>query len=261
MFECSNVEEIIQRFSLIEDCQQIKNGMIRIQTPFQYMDGSKVDLFIEEVPDLFSTIVISDMGETVSTLMDMHLKLWSTKKRRELVSEICHSLGVEREGGRFKIALRENSADQLSMAIVRLAQACIRIGDLALSQRYRTVGQFKDDLEEMLSLSDLEYETSTSIEGRYGRPVDVDFKVTGLKVVTLVQTLSSSNSAAAHSLSNEVFRKWYDLEPMRPQYQFLTIFDSSNDVFRSDDLARIENHSTILGFPAQQESIIQVLAA
>jgi hypothetical protein len=257
---CEDIKSRIENFSLIQSCDLIKNGMLRIQTPFQYMDGSKIDLFIGNTPD-FNKIVVSDMGQTIATLLDVHMKPWTTKKRKEMVSEICNSLGVSQEGGEFKIVIDSDKIDEFPMSIVRLSQACIRISDMAMSQRYRTIGQFKEDLEEVIASSDLEYESNISVEGRFGKPIEIDFKVQGSKVITLVQTLSTANTAASHNLSNEVFRRWYDLENLRPQYQFLTIYDSNNDVFRADDLARIEGVSSTFGFPAQPEQIIASLVA
>jgi hypothetical protein len=258
---CNDLQPILKSFSLVQSCEIIQNGMLRIQTPFQYMDGSKIDLFIGSNDNLFKPIVISDMGETLATLNDVQVKPWSTKKRKDMVTEICRSLDVEQTGGEFCINLRPDQLNEIPMAIVRLSQACIRIADIALSQRNRMMGQFKEELEEAIALADLEYESSVAIEGRFGKPIDIDFRVKGTKIITLVQTLSTANTAASHQLSNEVFRKWYDLENVRNQYQFLTIYDSSTDVFRPDDLARIEAVSTTLAFPAQQELMIPTMAA
>lgn len=260
-FSCEELTSLVHGFSLVQSCDVIKNGMVRIETPFQYTDASKVDLFVGTSTDLSQKFVVTDLGQTIAGLLDVHMKPWSTKKRKEMVFDICKNLDVIQEGGEFKVYVDANRPDELPMAMVRLAQACIRVSDMALSQRYRAFALFKDEFEEIVASSDLEYSAGVSLEGRYGKNVDIDFEIHGRKVKTLVQTLSTANAATSHTLSNEVFRKWYDLENCRSQYQFLTVFDASNDVFRADDLARIETLSTTFGFPAQQDQILIALAA
>jgi hypothetical protein len=236
--------------------------MVRLQTPFQYMDGSRIDLFLGQTSDLFQKFYITDLGQTVATLLDVQIKLSATKKRKDMVKEICESLDVLQEQGEFKIFLEaEKLQEDLSSAMVRLAQACIRVTDLVFHQRNRTFTLFKEELEEAFTSANLNYETSVKLESRYGSQIELDFQITGKRILTLIQTLSTASSAASHPLSNEVFRKWYDLENVKPRYQFLTVYDSNTDVFRSDDIARIEGVSSVFGFPAQEEQFLEAIAA
>jgi Domain of unknown function DUF1828 len=266
MFNCETIKSSFENFSLVRSCDVMRNGMLRLETPFQYMDGSKIDVFVgayhpNGTGDVLGRTIISDVGQTVAMLLDMHIKPWTTKRRKEIVSEICRSLDVSQDGGTFFILLKPEELGELSSAIVRLSQACIRVSDLALNQRGRIVGQFKEDVEEVLDAADLEYEAGIALEGRYNKPVQLDFKISGKRRVALVQTLSTLNPTASHSLSNELFRKWYDLDAFRSQYDFLTIYDSNSDAFREDDLDRMRSMSTLLAFPAQQDEILQALAA
>ena len=145
--------------------------------------------------------------------------------------------------------------------MVRLSQACIRVADLAFTQRFRSVGVFREEFEEFLADEALEYDLLFALPGRYGNTIDVDFRVYGRHVKTLVLTLSTGNAVSAHGLVNEVFRRWYDLESYRKDHQSLTVFDTTNDVFRDDDLARLGDMSLVVGFPADTERLRPILAA
>lgn len=230
-----------------------------MSVPFQHLNGSQIDLFLKPQSDEW---VLSDFGQTIAYLMDLQVNPWSTAKRKQLVEDICKSLKIEQHDGEFKTVIRAaNLNDDLSSAMVRLSQACIRISDLAFTQRLRSPVLFKEDVAEFLETSQLKYEEDYSLVGQFGNRVEVDFSVTGRSVHSLVQTLSTGNAAAAHSLGNEVFRRWYDLTNQKPKNQFLTIYDTNTDFFKKEDLKRIESVSTILGYPAQAPEIQQALSA
>jgi len=258
---CDGLKNYLSTFSLVQQCNVIKNGMLRIQTPFQYMDGSKIDLFIGKKGDLFETVIISDLGQTVATLLDVPFKPWGTKKRKEVVNEICSSLNVQWVGGEFKIELKKEEWHQISDAIVRLSQACIRVSDMALNQRIRTVLGFKDEIEESFTTFDLEYETEFPLRGRFDRDVELDFKVQGTDVISLIQVFCTTNRASSHTLGNNIFQKWYDIGEYKQDYQFITILDSKSEYYRPDDIQRIEDYSTTFYYPAQEQEIISSLVA
>jgi hypothetical protein len=235
--------------------------MLRISTPFQYPDGSQIDVFIGNEEPLFpDKLVLTDLGQTTAYLLDLQVKPWTTAKRKRIINDICTNLEVELRGGALMIPLTTDPND-IPEAIVRLAQACIRIPDVAFTQRFRNVSVLNEEFEEFLSQTELDYEGPVTLLGPFDNEVEVDFRVRGHHVVSLVQTLSTANSNAAHGLSNEVFRKLYDLKTYSVDHQLLTIYDTTTDVFRRDDLNRLSTLSTVLGFPAEQDSIHTALAA
>jgi hypothetical protein len=258
---CEEIKNWISHFSLVEECDVIRNGMLRMATPFQFANGSKIDIFTgfdTETPD---QIVLSDLGTTSAYLLDVNVKPWTTKKRKQIVADICESLGVFQVDGEFKIILRPDQKDEFASAMVRLAQACIRVSDLVMTQRFKAVQLFKEEFEEFLGLSELENEAGFSIVGTMGNPVEIDFKVHGKKIESLVQTLSTANQQSAHTLANESFVRWYDLSEHRKEYQFITVYDSNSDAFKQEDLARLGKASTVFGFPANDTQIHDTLVA
>ncbi|HEY8668279.1 MAG TPA: DUF1828 domain-containing protein [Tepidisphaeraceae bacterium] len=259
--DCSNIQDLVRAVPLVQGCDIIRNGMLRMATPFRYADGSQVDLFLGQQPDLFEGWKLTDLGHTTAYLLDLHLKPWTTKRRKQIVTDICTALDVKREGGELAVYLKDGQMPLLGDAMVRLGQACIRVADLAFTQRVRPANAFREEVEEFIEMDDLRYEPDIVLPGQFGKEVPVDFEVQGRRTKSLVQTLSTGNSAAAHGLSNEIFRRWYDLNQYHQTHQFLTIYDASNDVFREDDLLRLGTLSQVFAFPADPESIKLAMAA
>ena len=233
--DCHSVRQRLADFSLVRDCDRIRNGMLRIATALQYPDGSNIDLFLGQPESLFPEIELSDLGQTTAYLLNLHVRPLATKKRRQIVADICEALGAQEDRGRLLVRLEPPEEGDLADAIMRLGQACLRVADLALTQRFRMVNPFREEVEEFLEGTGLRYEADVSLAGRFARDVEVEFQVTGRTVTSLVQTLSTGHPPVAHTLCNEVFRRWYDVWSLRNGNQFLTVFDSRTDVFRADD--------------------------
>jgi len=261
--DCETLKGYVTSLSLVTSCDVIKNGMLRIATPFRYPDSSQVDLFLGITGDIFSPIRVTDLGQTSAYLLDLQVKPWATQKRKKIVEDVCASLEVEQDGAELFVRMQESELKSigLSGAMVRVAQACIRTADIAYTQRLRIPALFKDDVEEFITGDKVKVESGFSLPGRFQKDVSVDFLTKGRHVQSLILTLSTQNTAAAHGISNEVFRKWYDLELHRTDYQFLTLFDSTNNSFRDEDLARLSEKSIVLAFPAQQDGIAETIAA
>jgi len=258
---CEALRDYIGGFSLVRQCDVIKDGALRITTPFSYPNGSHIDVFLTSSSDLLNRFILSDYGQTTDYLADMNIKPWATKKRSILIDDICKALGVMDRSGTIEVELDSEHLSELPYAIVRLAQACIRIADLSFTQRLQASGTFKEDVEEFIAWTDIPYEPDIELLGAFGKPVRVDFRIIGQSVTSLVQTFSTPYAQTAHLAANEIFRRWYDLNPYRTANQFLTIYDTSNRIFREDDLRRLSDFSLVLGFPEEQDQIQEALAA
>jgi hypothetical protein len=259
--DCSNLQQLIHGFSLIEECDQVRNNAFRLATPFRYPNGSKIDVFLYEKSTLIREYALSDFGQTTEYLLDLQIKPWTTKKRRQAIDDICDILDVHINGSQLEIHLTESELPKLSEAIVRLVQACIRMADLSLTQKLHSPNLFKEDVEEFIESLDVPYETDKTIPGRFETDVKIDFSVEGKRTRSLVQALSTPNSQLAHSMANEVFRRWYDITDVKPHYSFITVLDSTVDGLRDDDYARLGELSSVIGFPAQAETLQATLLA
>jgi len=250
-----NIEDLITGTCLVQAHDRVRDGSFRLATPFRYPDGSHIDVFLKRKNDLFEGFELSDKGQTMACLLDLHVRPWTSRKRKQTLADICATLGVEQEGGVFRISLTKESMKDLPDAILRLGQACIRVADLAYTQRLRTPSALAEDFEEFVVGLDRPYQTAVKVPGQFGKDVEFDFLIQGHRMRSLVQILSTANRFAAHNLSVETFARWSEITPVRWQYQCLSVYDTTNDVFREEDLKRLEVVSEILGFPAGSDRL------
>jgi Domain of unknown function DUF1828 len=259
ILNCESIKEYVNSFSLVKKCDVIQCGDLRIATPFIYPNGSHIDLFLIKTNELFTNYVLSDFGQTADYVADMQFSLWATKKRRTIIDDICQSLRVTNSDGQFEIQLTPEDFTQFYNPIVRLTQACIRISDLVFTQRLTISGTFQEEIEEFLAVSHLNYEPDIALKGKHDKDIKVDFKVQGKNIISLVQSLSSRTNS--HIIANEIFTRWYDLSSYKSSSQFITVYDQSCDAYRDDDLGRLSEFSMVLGFPKEQEQLLEALAA
>lgn len=259
---CATFAKMTRGISLIKECSEVKPGLLRFSTIFKYPDGSNVDLFLRQDPSTFTEqFTLTDLGETTAYLLEMNIRPWKTQRRKKLISGICSTLDVSQEGGEFKISLASYENEQIGDAFVRLAQTCIRVSDVSMTQTLRTVSAFKEDLEEFLDSTGYSYETDRMILGKFGAQVRIDFSVEGPRKVSLLQALTAANSVVGHRVAEDVFVRWHDISHMKSSAQFVTVMDSNNSPVPEQDLRRLEELSVMVAFPDQQEEVLQILAA
>ncbi|MDZ4802532.1 MAG: DUF1828 domain-containing protein [Bryobacteraceae bacterium] len=261
MIDCSLISSALAPLSLVQQCDSIGNGSLRLLTPFQYPNGSQIDLFLEEPQPLFNALTLSDLGQTTAYLLDAQVRPWATNKRRQIVEDICRSLDVRWHGGRLLIELEPEDLLDLRPVMMRLAQACIRVSDLVFSARIWSTGSFRDEMEEFLTSLEIRYEPDAIETNRKGQDVKFDFRVFGATHVSLLQSLSAASTGSAHSVSAEAFLRLFDVGATKRKTdpQFVTVIDESNDVFKDHDITRLEQVSSVFWFPAQQDQLISTL--
>jgi hypothetical protein len=103
------------------NCDILANGYVRVQTAFKYPGNEYVDIVIN--PSDIS--VISDGGNTLAD--------WTKEEensKQEHIVQICEELNITRTGGMLTVTGIDQSLfiEQIGSAVMRLGQACIRIG-------------------------------------------------------------------------------------------------------------------------------------
>ncbi|MFP5459894.1 MAG: DUF1828 domain-containing protein [Bacteriovoracia bacterium] len=253
MVSCNDIKEAVSGFSLVQECDVVKSGAVRLMTPFSYPDGSNIDVFVKTSEPLFGKVELSDLGQTVDWLGDFHIDPNKTQKRRQLVSDVCRTLGVNFDGWQLKSD--PVAVEEITQAMVALAQACIRVADLMYTHRLQANSVLKDEVEEFISDLELPYETDPKIEGVKGKLITLDFRVKGRARDSLVLLLARGS----HVSATEVFTRWYDVR--NTDAQFLTIYDDTRDAqIREIDESRIEDFSLILPWQ-DRRSIGKLLVA
>jgi hypothetical protein len=258
MSDFADIQARLAGHALVRGIDVLRSGPLRIETAFLYPDGGSIDLFLIEDDGLFRSLHLSDLGQTMSWLLDLQVKPWLSRKRQSFVDDALRLYGVEQKGGELVHPL--DSPDALVPAIVSLGQACLRVADLMFTKRSAMVAAFSEQVEEVLGDVEVPYIPNAELEGRFGRVVRVDFLAEGRSAKSAILTLSSGNTSQAHVAANEIFRRWYDLDVPTRSEQRITILDDRVDIYRDDDLRRLRDMSQVVAF-SDRQTLGDLLAA
>jgi hypothetical protein len=260
MIDRAEIARQVDGHSLVRGVDALPRGHVRLETAFLYPDGSSIDIFVKEqaATPLLPSHTLSDLGQTTTWLLDMQVKPWLSKKRQQIVVDILKIHGVQQNGGAFELEMK--GYNELIEDIVRLGQACARIADLTFTRRTSMQSSVDEEVEELLADLSLDYTPKAELKGRFGAPVKVDFLVRGRRLESAVQTFSSANSNTSHTLANEVFRRWYDLDDSEKSKQCVTVYDDRYDTYRMEDLKRLRSVSELVAL-SEKGMIRDLLAA
>ena len=183
MMDCSMMQNIAHQISLVKECDVVRSGALRMETPFMYPNGSYVDVFLDRTEGLFQgNYTLSDYGQTGVFLENAQVKLGSTQigstqRRRQILRDVCDELHVAFRQGTLLVEIAGNEVSDISDAIFRLSQACVRISDLASHQRLRSANPYRDDLEEFFEASGIKCVSDFKLDGPWEREVRVDLEL------------------------------------------------------------------------------------
>lgn len=257
-WNCESLERVAHSLPLVKGCDVVRNGALRMVTPFSYPNGDTIDIFLQtDNSRLFSEVSLSDFGHTSLYLRSAQVGLDGTGRKKEIITSILTQLKVNLVNGDLVVDLKNFDGSDMGDAIFRLSQACVRISDFAAHQRLRSENPFRDDVEGFMEASGIPFIADQKVLGRYSNEVKVDFEVFGKVDKSYVCVLSSLSASAAHSTANETFRKWYDLADS--DHRRVTVYNS-RFTFKPADLARLRDHSTVVAYPVDQEKLRSVLA-
>jgi hypothetical protein len=254
------LNQIMAHYPLIRGVDRVPKGHLRIETEFLYPDGTSIEVFVvdDRGAPLLSSSKLSDLGQTTAYLLNLSVRPWVSAKRRTFLEDTLRTHRVEMNGGALEVPL--SRPDDLPDAIIRLAQACSRASDLIFTRRVSLLSPFEDQFEEFLGDAELSYEPHAEISLPDNRTVEVDFLVRGKRTDSAVLTLSATTPSSAHTVSNEVFTKWYDIAAAERPENRITIFDDSRDVYRATDLERLAKFSDVLPF-SEHRQVVELLKA
>ena len=110
------------------ECTPAPREGVRVRTPLMYPDGGMVDVFVLERDGRYD---ITDFGEALGWMRMQSVSTRRSPKQNRMVEETCQTLGVELRRG--QLMLRSGAADGLGEAVMRLAQAAVRVSGLKLT--------------------------------------------------------------------------------------------------------------------------------
>ncbi len=260
MLELIEVKNYFKACPLVEDIDLLPKGHIRIATAFRYPDGSSVDVFIVNRPDLLSKVMpltLTDFGNTFLWLDQMDIRPLRSSRRRRLTSDILETYSIVQAKG---VLSCDVTIQDLATGLIRLGQACIRIADLIFTHRIAAQGSFQEEVESLIEDASLDYEQCAKVVGRGNVIVPVDFLVRSPGVETAVFTLpaESSHPSVGKSRAENVFARCYDLRDWHGQR--IAAFDDRRPLYRDEDIGRIREFATIVPI-SQPEMMRELLLA
>ena len=224
---------------------------VRIRTPFVLPDGDYIDLYCSSEG---GWITVSDLAETTGWLRMQSASAHRSSKQNILIDGVCMTHGVQFHRGMLQTRCR--SREELAAAVMRVAQAALRVADLWFTVRAPVVHQTTDDVAAFLLDREFKFDRTVTLSGKSRRKWTVDFRVHTRKRASLVQVLRTANRASAHQVSERVLAAWHDLrstmnEPRAPS--FVSLFDDTHDVWKDEDFQLIESISTVSRWSRQDE--------
>jgi hypothetical protein len=259
--DCAKIEKLIHSIPLVSDCDVVRNGALRMSTPFSYPNGDQIDVFLESSQDLFRTTTISDYGHTSMYLRSAQVEVNPTSKKQEILALILSQLNVKWKDGDLYVDVGLSDPQELGDAIFRLSQACLRISDFACHHRLRTDNPFRDEIEQFFAVSDIRYIPNQKARGRYRNEVAVDFETFGRERNSYVCVLSSLTSQNAHTSANEIFGKWYEIAGHGTNHKLITIYSDKIEKLRTVDRQRLLDFSRLISYPSNSDLLKNELAA
>lgn len=250
-----DIENNINCQNIIKSIEEAYKGHIRFETAFRYPDGSQIDVFLKKESQK-NKLLLTDFGNTIGSLLDLQLKPFASSNRKKYSEDILKTLELQLIGS--CIEKKVTSLKEIESGIISVAQGCIRFSDLLFTRRLSNQSTFSDTMEDFLSESSLEYELNQEL-GDQNLSIKVDYLIHGQRNDSAILNLSTGNTGTAKTISNEILRKWIDMQRLGRNHNRVTVFDDRYDVYKKEDLDRLGNFSTVIPF-SDKNSILAIVA-
>lgn len=154
------------------------DGALLLRTHFEFPDGDRFPIHVSDAG--VGGVRLSDRGHTLMHISyDHDVDAFLDGTRGQLLERIVAEMGVEREGGTFRL---DTPIERLPEAVFRFGQALTRVYDLTFLSRSRVKSTFYDDLAEILkSLIDEEKMQADYLPEELPNPeaYRVDYRIDG----------------------------------------------------------------------------------
>ncbi len=258
VLETSPCQTIATQMGSMFTCAQV-NEYTRIRTPFLYPDGDIIDVFLQHKN---GQITLTDLGETIRWLKMQTLALKRSPKQNQLIEDVRLTHGVELFRGML-IARLHGGIEDLSKAVIRLAQACLRTADIWFTYRTRSLVSITDEVADLLQERNIPFERSVALPGRSGRIWKPDFQIRTTRNSSLVNILATGSRAAARGIAEHVLSNWFDLSHLTvgsESVKFVSLVDDTMDVWTDQDFKLVGEVSTIALW-SRPDDFLEKLAA
>ena len=242
---------------LLFECLPAPIEGVRVRTPMMYPDGGIVDVFVLERGDEY---IVTDFGDALGWLQMQSVSRSLTNRQDALIGDVCRTLRVELSQG--KLVLRNIKSEELGDAVVRLAQAVVRVSDVRFTMQPKRIKTTADEVEVWLEQRRIRFERKVKLRGRSNRDWTIDFQ-THTERTSLIFLLDTSARSAVKRITENVLAGCVDLGHLKnnnPELKFVSLFNDTRDVWRDQDFRLVERHSEI-AFWSSPDALERILSA
>ena len=241
------------------ECTPARREGVRVRTPLMYPDGGIVDVFVVERA---GRCHVTDFGEALGWLRMQSASARRSPKQNRMVEDTCQTLGVELHRG--QLMFRSDGVEVVGEAILRVAQAVVRVADLWFTLRARAVETVADEVADWLVEKEMSFDRAVNCNGRSGRSWTIDYQTRTNDRTSFVFLLSTGSPGAARRVAEHVLAGCVDLSHLRisqPHLAFVALFDDTEDVWREEDFSLLEQQSVVARWSRPDEFEQILLAA
>ncbi len=270
------------------ECTPAPREGVRVRTPLMYPDGGVVDVFVVEQS---GRCYVTDFGETLGWLRMQSTSARRSPKQTRMVEDACQTLGVKLDRG--QLMLPANVAGGLGEAVLRLAQAAVRVSDVWFTFRTRAVGSqagetmaseikgfdqqarfsrhavrtvetMAGEVDDWLVEKKIFFDRAVTQTGRSGQKWTIDYQTRTEDRTAFIFLLSVGSREAARRRTEHVLAGCIDLnhpKVSRPHLAFVSLFDDTEDVWRKEDFGLVEQYSKVARWSQPDEFERLLLAA
>lgn len=240
------------------ECSPAPQEGARVRTPMLYPDGGVVDVYVIERSAGYA---VTDFGDALGWLGMRSISSRRSPRQQALIEDVCHTLRVELFHG--QIVLREVMGDQLAESVIRVAQAVVRVSDVWFTLRGQSLQTTSDEMGEWLREKQIPFERQVTKRGRSTRNWTIDFETRFFNKTSLIVLLSTGSRGAVRRVTERALAGWVDLVHLRatdPELAFVSLFDDTLDVWRTEDFKLVEENSQVArwSYPDELERILTV---
>ncbi len=232
-------------------CSPAPREGVRVRTPMLYPDGGVVDVFVLERGNSYT---VTDFGDALGWLWLQSVSQRRSGRQEMLVRDVCQTLRIELLND--QLVLRAVEEDTLGEAVLRVAQAAVRVSDLWFTLRSQTLQTTADEVDEWLREKGIPFQRNVSKQGRSTRDWTVNFETQTDARTSLVFLLSTGSRGAVRRITEHVVTGCVDLSHLKtgqPRLAFVSLFDDTLDVWRDEDFLLVEDHSEVARWSAPDE--------
>ena len=238
-------------------CSPAPQEGVRVRTPMLYPDGEVVDVFILERG---SGYTVTDFGDALGWLWLQSISQRRSGRQEILVQDVCRTLRIELFHD--QLVLRQVGEDTLGEAVVRVAQAVVRVSDLWFTFRSQSFQNTADEVDEWLREKQIPFDRQVQKQGRSAQNWTIDFETYTDNRTSLVFLLSTGSRGTVRRLAEHVLAGCVDLSHLKVNQSglaFVSLFDDTEDVWRPEDFNLVDEHSEIARWsrPDEFESLLR----